>query len=156
MRSGPPQINIGWLLLSRMRTAVRRLCGQASGFPSGVADQSYSRVSAPISPPPARKSAEVGRLIFNIGDRSVASSAQLSAGNLAACHTPSKRVDPPRGSKISSARRNKTAPRRTAPPLTIRPGSWRLISVPPATELFHQARRRQRAGDDTADVDAAP
>ena len=59
-------MNIGWLVLSRMRTAVRRLCGQVSGGPSGVADQSKARVNAPISPPPARKSAEVGLLIFNI------------------------------------------------------------------------------------------
>src|SRR5665647_394179 len=72
MRSGPHQIHIGWLVLSRMRNAVRRLCGQDSGFPSGVADQSWARVNAPISPPPARKSAEVGRLIFNIRERSVA------------------------------------------------------------------------------------
>jgi hypothetical protein len=49
-----------------MRTAVRKLCGQVSGAPSGLADQSYARVNAPISPPPARKSAEVGLLIFNI------------------------------------------------------------------------------------------
>src|SRR5260370_36489379 len=97
MRSGPPQINIGWLLLSRMRTAVRRLCGQASGFPSGVADQSYSRVSAPISPPPARKSAEAGRLLFNAGDRSLARSAQLWAGAFTTLHTPSQRVEPPPG-----------------------------------------------------------
>src|SRR5260370_20539240 len=61
-------MNIGWLVLSKMRSAVRRLCGQVSGFPSGAADQSYARISAPISPPPARKSAEVGLLIFNIRD----------------------------------------------------------------------------------------
>src|SRR5665213_1652393 len=59
-------MNIGWLVLSRMRTAVRRLCGQVSGLPSGVADQSWARVNAAISPPPARKSAALGRLTFNI------------------------------------------------------------------------------------------
>src|SRR5580704_1233679 len=70
MSCGPHQMNIGWLVLSRIRTAVRRLCGQVSGGPSGLADQGYARVSAPISPPPARKSAEAGLLIFNIlGDR---------------------------------------------------------------------------------------
>src|SRR5712664_2118125 len=70
MSSGPHQMNIGWLVFSRMRTAVRKLCGHASGGPSGLADQSYARVNAPISPPPARKSAELGLLIRNIrGDR---------------------------------------------------------------------------------------
>ena len=65
-------MNIGWLVLSSIRTAVRRLCGQVSGRPSGVDDQSWARINAPISPPPARKSAEVGSvLIFNIhGDES--------------------------------------------------------------------------------------
>src|SRR5882757_3172790 len=68
MSFGPHQMNIGWLVFSRMRNAVRKLCGQCSGVPSGLADQSYARVNAPISPPPARKSAEVGRLIFSIQD----------------------------------------------------------------------------------------
>ncbi len=35
--------------------AVRKLCGQVWGGPSGVLDQSWLRISAPISPPPARK-----------------------------------------------------------------------------------------------------
>src|ERR1700682_5220200 len=68
MSSGPHQMNIGWLVLSRMRSAVRKLCGQVSCLPSGLADQSQARVNAPISPPPARKSAEVGLLIFNMRD----------------------------------------------------------------------------------------
>src|SRR5580698_10994469 len=66
MRSSPHQMNIGCLVFNRIRNAVRKLCGQVSGFPSELADQSYARVSAPISPPPARKSAEAGLLIFNI------------------------------------------------------------------------------------------
>src|ERR1700712_5609791 len=68
MSPGPHQMNIGWLVLSGIRSAVRRLCGQLSGAPSGLADQSWARVNAPISPPPARKSAETGLLTFNIGD----------------------------------------------------------------------------------------
>ena len=60
-------MNIGWLVLSRIRTAVRRLCGHVSGFPNGVADQLKARVSAPISPPPARKSALLDFWTFNIG-----------------------------------------------------------------------------------------
>src|SRR5689334_262580 len=32
-------------------TAVRRLCGQPDGSPSGVADQSRARIAAAISPP---------------------------------------------------------------------------------------------------------
>jgi hypothetical protein len=61
-------MNIGWLVFSKMRNVVRKLCGQVSGLPNELADQSYARVNAPISPPPARKSAEeeVGLLIFNI------------------------------------------------------------------------------------------
>ena len=39
-----------------MRTAVFRLCGQVSLGPSGVADQSRSRIIALISPGPDRKS----------------------------------------------------------------------------------------------------
>src|SRR5712692_2318081 len=68
MRFGPHQMNIGWLVFSRMRTAVRKLCGQASGGPSGPADQSCARINAPISSPPARKSAELGLLVCNIQD----------------------------------------------------------------------------------------
>jgi len=44
---------IGWPVLSISRTTVRSDCGQASIAPSGVADQSLSRILAPISPPPA-------------------------------------------------------------------------------------------------------
>ena len=33
-------MNIGWLVLSTIRTAVRKLCGQVPGSPSGLADQS--------------------------------------------------------------------------------------------------------------------
>src|SRR5678815_1566804 len=39
-----------------MLTALQRLCGHVSTGPSGVADQSCSRMRPPISPPPARKS----------------------------------------------------------------------------------------------------
>src|SRR6185295_5184301 len=46
---------------NRMLTALRRLCGQASTGPSGLAAQSCSRMRAPISPPPARKSARRAR-----------------------------------------------------------------------------------------------
>jgi len=82
-------MNIGWLVFSRMRNAVRKLCGQVSGVPSGLADQSYARVNAPISPPPARKSPEVGRLIFSIQDDRCEFSP-IGSRNLTACHNPSK------------------------------------------------------------------
>src|SRR5665213_971812 len=86
-------MNIGWLVLSRMRSAVRRLCGQVSGGPSGVADQSWARVKAPISPPPARKSAEIGLSTLNIqDDRWQQGSAEINSRNLTACHTPGKRM----------------------------------------------------------------
>src|SRR5690349_1033320 len=39
-----------------MLTAVRRLCGQPETGPRGEDDQSKERISAPISPPPARQS----------------------------------------------------------------------------------------------------
>lgn len=38
-----------------MLTAVLRLWGQEAGGPKGVDAQSMARMSAPISPPPARK-----------------------------------------------------------------------------------------------------
>src|SRR6266851_6802622 len=141
MRSGPHQMNIGWLVLSKIRTAVRRLCGQVSGFPSGLLDQSSARINAPISPPPARKSAEVRLLIFNMWG-SVASSAQTTSRNLAACHNPIKR------------------PARHLVPNHFQFGGtkWlltadsRFMSYPAS---FHEARGRKRAGDDGTDVDRA-
>jgi hypothetical protein len=36
-------------------TVVRKLCGQVSGEPKGVSDQSLERMSLPISPPPDKK-----------------------------------------------------------------------------------------------------
>ena len=38
-----------------IRMVVLRACGQVPGGPTGVAAQSWARISAPISPPPARK-----------------------------------------------------------------------------------------------------
>jgi hypothetical protein len=48
-------MNIGWLLDRRSRTTVFRDEGQLSGAPREVASQSWARMRAPISPPPARK-----------------------------------------------------------------------------------------------------
>src|SRR5687768_14653675 len=45
---------IGWPVFRSSRRAVRSGCGQVSGEPSGLADQSCARMSAPISPPPFR------------------------------------------------------------------------------------------------------
>jgi hypothetical protein len=39
-----------------MLTDVRRLCGQSSGAPSGVADQATERIMAPIAPPRVKMS----------------------------------------------------------------------------------------------------
>ena len=50
-------MNIGNLELSRRLTTVRRDCGHVSGCPSGEADQSWVRISAPMTPPPDRNSA---------------------------------------------------------------------------------------------------
>ena len=43
-----------------MRTAIFRLCGQASGWPKGVLTQSKVRINAPNSPPPDRNSHGLG------------------------------------------------------------------------------------------------
>src|SRR5258708_4801040 len=65
MRSGPHQMNIGWPVLSSNRTVTRRLCGHLSGDPSEELFQSYARISAPISPPPAKKSSPDRSLSIN-------------------------------------------------------------------------------------------
>src|SRR6266404_4030218 len=105
MRSGPHQINIGWLVLSRIRTAVRRLCGQPSGGPSGFAAQSKLRVNAPISPPPARKSAVADLLIFNIGING--GPAQIVSRNLARLSQSRQTRGRPLGSRYFLEARNK-------------------------------------------------
>jgi hypothetical protein len=46
-----------------MLTAVFRLVGHVSGGPRGVADQSCSRIRAPIAPPPARNAIEKEALL---------------------------------------------------------------------------------------------
>lgn len=52
MSLGPQAIRIGKVEDRHRLTEVRRLCGQLTGGPSGVFDQSIERISAPISPPP--------------------------------------------------------------------------------------------------------
>src|SRR5262249_4604311 len=60
MNSGPQKRTICARDGSRMLTALRRLCGQVSGGPSRVDDQSQARILAPISPPPDRKFSNSG------------------------------------------------------------------------------------------------
>ncbi|HEY7061624.1 MAG TPA: hypothetical protein VII06_09105 [Chloroflexota bacterium] len=48
---------IGKLVARQMLTAVRKLCGHWSMAPSGVCDQSFARISLPISPPPTSQAA---------------------------------------------------------------------------------------------------
>src|SRR4051812_5722882 len=50
---GPHQMNNSNRECMQIDTEVRRLCGHWCTGPSGVADQSISRISAPVSPPPA-------------------------------------------------------------------------------------------------------
>jgi len=72
--TGPQMIDTGLGDASMMLTAVFRFCGQLSIVPSGVADQSRARMSAPIWPPSARKVClPVGpelrpRIILSAGD----------------------------------------------------------------------------------------
>src|SRR5919205_350777 len=54
--SGPHQIRIGNREFKQILTEVRKLWGQPFTGPRGVWDQSFERIKAPISPPPARQS----------------------------------------------------------------------------------------------------
>src|ERR1700677_1040344 len=53
---GPQPIHMGWRELRIRLTDVLSECGQDSMGPRGVALQSKSRIRAPISPAPTRKS----------------------------------------------------------------------------------------------------
>src|ERR1700730_8008902 len=53
--SGPHHSDMGKRELRQMLTAIFRASGQVSGGPSSVSDHDFARMSAPISPPPARK-----------------------------------------------------------------------------------------------------
>ncbi len=48
--------SIGKLEARQRLTVVRKLCGQVSIAPKGVADQSLERIKSPMMPPPVRKS----------------------------------------------------------------------------------------------------
>src|SRR5262245_23053407 len=56
MSRSPQPSQKGWREVSIIRTAVFRLCGHDSIGPSGVRDQSISRINLPISPPPVSQS----------------------------------------------------------------------------------------------------
>src|SRR5215471_9234596 len=47
---------------SSILTELRKLCGHDSIGPSGVRDQSFSRINFPISPPPVSQSARAGAI----------------------------------------------------------------------------------------------
>jgi hypothetical protein len=53
--SGPHHSDMGKREFRQMLTAIFRASGQVSGAPSSVSDHDFARMSAPISPPPARK-----------------------------------------------------------------------------------------------------
>ena len=86
MSSRPHQMNIGWLVLSSMRTAVRRLCGQVSGFPSGRADQSIGARQRAHFPAAGEKIRRSQTFDLQHQGRSVAGSVQTSSRNLIAGH----------------------------------------------------------------------
>src|SRR4051794_31321610 len=52
--------------LRQVESAERRDCGQVRGSLSGVAAQSRPRISAPISPPPARKPNVCGTVLLRL------------------------------------------------------------------------------------------
>src|SRR5215510_1291128 len=62
--SGPQNTTIWAREGSKWLTQLRRLCGQASMGPSGVAAQSLARIRAPSSPPPTSQSAAMGRFVL--------------------------------------------------------------------------------------------
>src|SRR5260370_22084771 len=53
--SGPHHSDMGKREFRQMLTAIFRASGQVSGAPSSGSDHDFARMSAPISPPPARK-----------------------------------------------------------------------------------------------------
>src|SRR5262252_829061 len=65
MRFGP-QNRIIWAFDgSSILTELRKLCGHDSIGPSGVRDQSISRINLPISPPPVSQSARAAAIAFS-------------------------------------------------------------------------------------------
>jgi hypothetical protein len=52
-------MNMGCWVVSRMRIAVRKPCGQVSGAARVVWCHGNARMRAPISPPPSRNSSPV-------------------------------------------------------------------------------------------------
>src|SRR5262245_11076697 len=50
---------------SSILTELRKLCGHDSIGPSGVSDQSISRINSPISPPPVSQSARAAAIAFS-------------------------------------------------------------------------------------------
>src|SRR5262245_66690547 len=66
MSCSPQPSQKGWREVSIIRTAVFKLCGHDSTGPSGVSDQSISRINLPISPPPVSQSARAGAVAFSL------------------------------------------------------------------------------------------
>src|SRR5262249_47387417 len=65
MRFGP-QNRIIWAFDgSSILTELRKLCGHDSIGPSGVRDQSISRINFPISPPPVSQSARAAAIALS-------------------------------------------------------------------------------------------
>src|SRR5262249_49571446 len=65
MRFGPQNRTIWAFDGSSILTELRKLCGHDSIGPSGVRDQSISRINLPISPPPVSQSARAGAIAFS-------------------------------------------------------------------------------------------
>src|ERR1700679_2068578 len=165
MSCGPHQMNIGWLVLSSSRTAVRRLCGQVSGRPSGLNDQSWARISAPISPPPARKSPALamGTLTFNM-QRNPTPSPIPPTDSAPTVYPTRSAYYRPELSRLSHAVKRadgdivqiyfaESGTKYGLGAAGINHAGTAGQQAPAPALLFHQAGGRQRAGDDGPDID---
>src|SRR5262249_48096035 len=66
MSSGPHQTTMGNRELRHVATVDLSVSGHSAGSPSGDVDQSWARISAPIFPPPSRKSVESPPMTFPV------------------------------------------------------------------------------------------
>src|SRR5580692_7205776 len=98
--SAPHHSDMGKRELRQMLTTILRASGQVSGGPSGVSPQDFARMSAPISPPPARNALAAG------DDPSAGAGGCDRSDDMTSALSNGPRATPPRGhvSSIPPAR----------------------------------------------------